>query len=96
VVDGSTLNVLGNESMSHNGNAAARQSSKNGKGTATQDSENRGQPGHPDVMKGLNPVNRQSGAVSSETVIEQYSDLVDSYFKAITTKKEKPVHENSN
>ena len=42
-----------------------------------------------DVMKGLNPVNRQSGAVASETVLEEYSALVDNYFKAITT-KEKP------
>ena len=43
-----------------------------------------------DVMKGLNPVNRQSGAVSSETVIEEYNDVVENYFKAITTRKQQP------
>ena len=34
----------------------------------------KGGPGSPDVMKGLNPVNRQSAADSSETVIEEYND----------------------
>lgn len=86
-VDGSTLNVMGNESSIRNGNAAARQSSRYGKGAGALAAANKGKPGNPDVMKGLNPVNRQSGAVSSETVIEEYNDLVDSYFKAITTKK---------
>ena len=95
-VDGSTLNVMGNESSLHNGNAAARQSSRFGKGAGTLAGGAKGEPGNPDVMKGLNPVNRQSGAVSSETVIEEYNDLVDSYFKAITTKKEKSANEKSN
>jgi len=95
-VDGSTLNVMGNESSIHNGNAAARQSSRYGKGAGALAAGAKGEPGNPDVMKGLNPVNRQSGAVSSETVIEEYNDLVDSYFKAITTKKEKPANEKSN
>ena len=44
-------------------------------------------PDKADVLKGLNPVNRQSGAVASETVIEEYNDVVENYFKAITTKK---------
>ena len=55
----------------------------------------KGQPGTPDVLQGLNPVNRQSDAVSSETVIQEYQDLVDSYFKAITTRKEKSSDANS-
>jgi hypothetical protein len=96
VVDGSTLNVMGNESSVRNGNAAARQSSRYGKGAGALAAGAKGEPGNPDVMKGLNPVNRQSGAVSSETVIEEYNDLVDSYFKAITTKKEKSSNEKSN
>jgi ElaB/YqjD/DUF883 family membrane-anchored ribosome-binding protein len=95
-VDGSTLNVMGNESSIRNGNAAARQSSRYGKGAGALAAGAKGEPGNPDVMKGLNPVNRQSGAVSSETVIEEYNDLVDSYFKAITTKQEKSVNEKSN
>jgi hypothetical protein len=96
VMDGSTMNVLGNESSVRNGNAAARQSSRYGRGAGALAGQGKGQPGNPDVMKGLNPVNRQSAAVSSETVIEEYNDLVDSYFKAITTKKEKPANEKSN
>ncbi len=37
-----------------------------------------------DVVQGVNPLNRESEAVQSETIIQQYSDLVDEYFKAIT------------
>jgi hypothetical protein len=43
-----------------------------------------------DAMKGLNPVNRQSGAVASETVLEEYNDVVENYFKAITTRNQQP------
>ena len=38
----------------------------------------------PDVVKGIQSVNRESDAVTSETVVEEYRDLVDTYFKAIT------------
>jgi hypothetical protein len=44
-------------------------------------------------LKGLNPVNRQSGANSAEAVMEEYNDVVENYFKAITTKQEKPANE---
>ena len=37
-----------------------------------------------DVVHGVQPVNRESGAVQGEAGIEQYSDLVEKYFKAIT------------
>jgi hypothetical protein len=37
-----------------------------------------------DIVHGVNPVNRESEAVQSETMIQQYHDLVDQYFKAIT------------
>ena len=37
-----------------------------------------------DVVNGVNAVNRESGAVQGETMIEQYSDIVEKYFKAIT------------
>jgi hypothetical protein len=94
-VDGSTLNVMGNESSVRNGNAVARQSSRYGKGAGALAAGSRGEPGNPDVMKGLNPVNRQSGAVASETVIEEYNNLVDSYFKAITTKKGESVEKSN-
>ena len=93
VMDGSSMDVLGNESSARNGNAAARQSSRFGKGAGALAAGGRGEAGNPDVMKGLNPVNRQSAAESSEAVIEEYNAVVESYFKAITTKKEKPANE---
>ncbi len=37
-----------------------------------------------DVTHGLKPIDRESDAVQGESSIEQYSDLVDKYFKAIT------------
>jgi ElaB/YqjD/DUF883 family membrane-anchored ribosome-binding protein len=95
VMDGSNPNVLGNESSANNGNAAARQSSRFGKGAGPLATGGKGVVEKPDVLKGLNPVNRQSAAESSETVIEEYNDVVDSYFKAITTKQEKPANEKS-
>ncbi|MEJ0088998.1 MAG: hypothetical protein WDM80_04490 [Limisphaerales bacterium] len=93
VIDGSSMNVMGNESSARTGNAAARQSSRFGKGAGTAAVGGRGDVEKPDVMKGLNPVNRQSAANSSEAVIEEYNEVVENYFKAITTKKEKPAHE---
>ena len=88
VMDGSKLAVMGNEFMPSRGSATGKQPSRLGKGAGTL----AGGPGgletdKPDSLKGLNPVNRQSGAVASETVIEEYNDVVESYFKAITTKK---------
>lgn len=93
VMDGSSLNVMGNESSVRNGATAARQSSRFGKGAAKAAATSRGAAEPPDVMKGLNPVNRQSAATASEAVIEEYNDVVENYFKAITTKKEPPAHE---
>jgi hypothetical protein len=45
-----------------------------------------------DVVEGVQAVNRESEAVQGETTIEQYSDLVEKYFKALTNdpKKTKP------
>lgn len=87
VIDGSSLNVMGNESSVRNGSTAARQSSRFGKGVGVAAAASRGEVEKPDVMKGLNPVNRQSAANASEAVIEEYNDVVENYFKAITTKK---------
>ncbi len=88
VMDGSKLAVMGNEFMPSRNSATGKQPSRVGKGAGTL----AGNPGgldtdKADSIKGLNPVNRQSGAVASETVIEEYNDVVESYFKAITTKK---------
>ncbi len=43
-----------------------------------------------DVVDGVNAVNRESGAVQGEATIEQYSDIVEKYFKAITKPAKKP------
>ena len=82
------LDVMGNERAPSRGSAAARRSSRDGQGTGLL----AGDTGRPDsekadALKGLNPVNRQSGAVASESGVDEYSDVVDSYFKAITTAK---------
>ena len=95
VMDGSNPNVLGNESAARSGNTASRQSSHFGKGAGKLAAGGKGGVEKPDVLKGLNPVNRQSAAAASETVIEEYNDVVDSYFKAITTKPEKITNEKS-
>jgi hypothetical protein len=94
--DGSNLSVLGNESFAGNANSAARQSSRFGHGGAGTGRGDHGEPENPDVLTGLNPVNRRSAAVSSETAIEEYNEFVDSYFKSITTKNLKPSNEKSN
>ena len=44
-----------------------------------------------DVVNGVNAVNRESGAVQGETMIEQYSEIVEKYFKAITKEPKKPT-----
>ena len=88
VMDNSAMKVIGNEQSPSRGSTSAHQSSRYGTGagelaskTAAADLQKA------DVMKGLNPVNRQSGAVASESAIDEYSDLVDNYFKQITTRK---------
>lgn len=90
MTDGSTPQVLGNESSLLNGRQASRQSSRYGKGAGALASLAGGEMEKPDTLKNLNPVNRQSGAVASETIVDQYHDVVENYFKAITTRKEKP------
>jgi len=97
MTDGNAAQVLGNESKaSSGGSKASRQSSRFGQGAGLLAGQAGGEVEKPDAMKNLNPVNRQSGAVASETVVEQYNDVVENYFKAITTKKEKPADEKQN
>lgn len=88
VMDGSKMSVMGNEVSPSRGSAKGKQSARNGKGAGTlAGSVGAAQTDKPDVIKGLNPVNRQSGAVSSEAAVEEYNDVVENYFKTITTKK---------
>jgi hypothetical protein len=93
MTDGSNMKVLGNETSAHNSNkGSAHQSSRFGKGGGAALAGGQGQTIEPDTIKGLNPVNRQSSAVSSESVIEEYNDVVENYFKTITTRKD-PANE---
>ena len=90
VMDAPSAAVLGNEQSAKHGNASSRQSSRFGKGAGELAARSgNGQPDKADVVKGLNPLNRQSGAVASDSVPEEYSDVVDNYFKVLTTKKSK-------
>ena len=91
VMDGGRMEVMGNESSANRNSAASRQSSRLGKGAGGRAGDaSRTEVDKSDVMKGLNPVNRQSGAVSSESTIEEYNDVVENYFKTITTKNPQP------
>ena len=88
MADGSKVEVMGNEPQPQRGSANARQSSRQGAGLGVAAlNQAVTQTDQAEVLKGLKLVNRQSGAVSSEAPIEEYSDLVDHYFKTITTGK---------
>lgn len=90
VMTGPNANVLGNEASV----SASDKAEVNGQGKnkATPDGA---QPSvaldKPDVVQGVNPVNRESEAVQGETTIEQYSDIVEKYFRAITKDPKKPA-----
>ena len=77
------MSVMGKETFAAKGNA--RQSGGNGLG------QEKPKPGNdtvvfdkPDAVKGVKPVNRKSEAVTPESTVDEYSDLVDEYFKAIS------------
>ena len=96
MTDGRDPQVMGNESTAQSEGKASRQASRFGHGAGLLAGQARGEIDKPDALKNLNPVNRQSGAVESETVVEQYNDVVENYFKAITTRKEKPADAKQN
>jgi len=91
VMTGPNPNVLGNEARISESEKA--QLNGNGKNNAPPGSA---APSvtldKADVVEGVKAVNRESEAVQGETTIEQYSDLVEKYFKALTKdpKKTKP------
>jgi hypothetical protein len=88
VMNGQTVDVMGNENLNSRGSASGRQPPRLGQGAlAAKGKSERPEIDKSDRLKGLNPVNRQSGAVASESVADEYSALVDHYFKAITAKK---------
>ena len=80
-------NQLSLASRDSRGSATARQPSRLGRGTGgLAGGTTASEMDKPDVVTGLNPVNRQSGSVVSEALIEEYSAVVEGYFKAITTR----------
>ena len=88
ITDGSKLPVLGNEMMPSRDSATAKQSARQGKGASTlAGARGPAEAGKPDVIQGLKPIDRRSGSVAAEGVIEGYNDVVESYFRAITTRK---------
>lgn len=88
VRDSASLNVMGNELRASRSSATARQSSPLGAGLGGPAFAGaRTDPDKSDTMKNLNPVNRQSGSVATEAGLDEYNDVVESYFKAITAPK---------
>ncbi|HSI14080.1 MAG TPA: DUF4175 family protein [Chthoniobacter sp.] len=83
IISGQNPNVLGNEALPSNTDKA--NTDGNGKNKTPPNvvkpevalDKN-------DVVHGVNALNRESEAVQSETIIQQYSDLVEEYFKALT------------
>jgi hypothetical protein len=80
IISGQNPNVLGNEAL------PANKALKNGdaKGQAPQNGEQSVTLDKGDVVHNLNSLNRESEAVQSETIIQQYRGLVEEYFKALT------------
>ena len=90
VYTGPNANVMGNEPRVSDANKAKLNGS--GRNQATPDGANAPVAlDKADVVNGVNAVNRESGAVQGETMIEQYSEIVEKYFKAITKEPKKPA-----
>ncbi|MCD6052453.1 MAG: hypothetical protein K0Q55_3871, partial [Verrucomicrobia bacterium] len=80
-----TMNVMGSEASLTQGSKAEAQPGAPGVGPGGGAPDGNGLKfDKPDVVKGLNAINRESGAVSGEPIIEEYNDIVEKYFKAIT------------
>jgi hypothetical protein len=83
VITGQNANVLGGETRVSESEKSAQGGPNRSKAkpdsaapAAVVDKE--------DVVRGVEPVNRESSAVQGETGIEQYGEIVEKYFKAIT------------
>ena len=91
VMTGPNPNVLGNESRISESEKA--KINGNGKNQAEPNAvDPKVALDKADVLKEVNAVNRESEAVQGETSLDQYNDLVEKYFKALTRdpKKTKP------
>lgn len=94
IISGQNPNVLGNEALPANTDKA--QNGGNGKNKTPP---NAVKPevalDKNDVVRGVNPLNRESEAVQGETMIQQYRDLVDEYFKALTKDPKKDAKKDA-
>ena len=84
IVSAPALDVIGGESFISQSAAATKKDGAKGRAENQADGETGVTLGQADIVKNLNPVNRQSDAVVSEAVFQEYTDLVEEYFKAIT------------
>jgi ElaB/YqjD/DUF883 family membrane-anchored ribosome-binding protein len=83
VITGANARVLGGESaLSNDRDSKASGNGKNN--TPPSAAEAPPSLDKPDVVHGVNAVNRESEAIQGESTIDQYSDIVEKYFKALT------------
>jgi hypothetical protein len=74
--------VLGNETrISRNSDSSSKRGQSQGKATANNPEVALD---GADVVSGVNPLNRESEAIQGEAPVDQYRELVERYFKAIT------------
>lgn len=79
-----SADVMGNETSISRSGESSKQKSPAGFGETKNPNEEGVAFDKPDVVKGIKSINRESDAITSESVVEEYRDLVDKYFKAIT------------
>ncbi len=83
VMEGPSMSVMGNETFADKG--GPRQSGGTGRSQEKSNPKNQTAAFEkPDAVKDVKPVNRKSDAVTPESTVDQYSDIVDKYFKAIS------------
>lgn len=82
---GPQLSVLGNEKLVERGpkDASTRSASGNSSGPPGAGGETGTTTAKAEQLRGLNALDRQSGAVTAESQVEAYRPVVEEYFKAI-------------
>ena len=78
-----SFDVFGNENMSSKGKRDKPATGGLNQGGASAESSDKPFD-RPDALKGLKAITRESDVVTPESIIEEYRDLVDQYFKTIT------------
>lgn len=79
------MSVLGNETMANPSESTQLSYRKSGAAAAAgQSSSASASVDKADSLRRLKSINRNSGAIPSETLVEEYSDVVDQYFKTLS------------